>query len=189
MRKFAAGAFDAGGDDAGGDDGSFEQSEVVFRKVENFPEAVDGGGGFEIDGGEADDGLVDDAEVGLNGRGCFGIAAVDTEVDRDVDHFGTFGEIHPEEKDVRPSTVGEVHADGGAFEKDGCGVFGGSEELRAEAQGVVGGMTHAEHPLVATDGADGFAHLVGEGLEGELVVGVGKSGGNGVARSFGLLGG
>jgi len=79
--------------------------------------------------------------------------------------------------------VGEVHADGGPFAEDGEEVVVLGEEFGADTEGVVGGVSHAEHPLVAANGADGFADLVGEGLEGELVVGGGEGGRDAIGRA------
>ena len=63
------------------------------------------------------------------------------------------------------------------------------EQLAADAERVLGGVSHAEHPLVAAHGADGFPHLVGECLESELVIRGGKCGGNCVAGALGFLNG
>jgi hypothetical protein len=175
-----AGAFDPGRNDARGDDGGFEKAEVVFGKVEDVGERGDLGARFEIDGGEAKDGLVDDSEVGFDRRFWFGLVTVNGEVDGDVDDAGSLREVHAEEEDVRPSGVGQVHADGGAFAEDGEEVVVLFQEFGTNAEGVIGGVAHAEHPLVAADGADGAADLVGEGLEGELVVGGGEGGGDAI---------
>ena len=182
-----AGALDARRDDSGGDDGGFEQAEVVLGEVENFGERADLSGGFQVDAGEAQDGLVDDAEVGFDGRFGGIIAAMDGEIDGDVDHAGSLGEVHAEEENIGPGGVGEVHADGGAFAEDGEEVVVLLEEFGANTQRVIGGVPHAEHPLVTADGADGFADLVGEGLEGELMVGGGEGGGDAIGGAVLIL--
>mgnify|MGYP006163345207 CR=1 FL=1 len=69
----------------------------------------------------------------------------------------------------------------------GGGVFAG-EELGANAERLVERVTEAEHPGVAAGGADGAADLVGEGLEGELLIGRGKRAGDRIAGAgFGLV--
>ena len=60
---------------------------------------------------------------------------------------------------------------------------GAPEQLRAEAQRLIGGVADAEHPLVAAHRAHAAAHLVGQGLEAEAVVGRGQGAGDGVARA------
>ena len=77
----------------------------------------------------------------------------------------------------------QVHADRGAFAQDRIEPAGGvaDEEFLAQAQRLVGRVAHAEHPLVAADAADAAADLVGQGLEGELLVGGGEGAGDRVA--------
>ena len=62
-----------------------------------------------------------------------------------------------------------------------------AEQFRAEAQRVVGGMAHAEHPLVAAHRAHAAADLVGQRLERQPVIGCRQRAGDGVAGAFGLL--
>ena len=63
------------------------------------------------------------------------------------------------------------------------------EKFGAEAQRVVGGMSGAEHPLVAAHAAHAAAHLVGQRLEGERAVAGGQRAGDGGAGSaLGLRG-
>ena len=75
---------DAGRDDARGDDRGLEQAQVVLGEVEDLGEARHVGGGPEVDAGQAQDRLLDDAEVGLDRRARGVVAAVDAEVHRDV---------------------------------------------------------------------------------------------------------
>ena len=63
------------------------------------------------------------------------------------------------------------------------------EELGTDAEGMVGGVAHAEHPLVPANGADRFADLVGKSLEGELVVGGGEGRGDAIRRALLVLDG
>ena len=44
-------------------------------------------------------------------------------------------------------------------------------------------MAHAEHPLVATHGAHTASHLVGQGLEGETLIGGGQRAGDAVVTA------
>src|SRR5260370_22937822 len=84
--------------------------------------------------------------------------------------------------------MSQVHADGCSLTQDGedrCVV----EKLGREWQRVIGGMSGAEHPLVATHAAHAAAHLVGQGLEGEQAVTGGECAGNGGAgAALGLRG-
>jgi hypothetical protein len=83
--------------------------------------------------------------------------------------------------------VGQVHADGSAFAEDRVKVIVLLEKLGPDAKWMIGGVPHAKHPLIAPDGAHRATNLIGEGLEGELVVGSGESGGNTVARAVFFL--
>lgn len=188
--KTLSAAFDSRRDDSAGDDGGFEQSEIILGKVEHFGELGDFGGGAEVDGGQSQDRVVDDTEEGLDGRAWGGIEAMDGEVDRDIEHASAFGEIHAEEEDVAPAGVAEVHADGGLFAEDGVDAGGVAAcEFGADAEGLIEGMAHSEHPLVASDGADAATDLVGKGLEGEAMVGGGEGAGEAVAGAvLGLVG-
>ncbi len=63
------------------------------------------------------------------------------------------------------------------------------EQFGPHTQGVVGGMSGAEHPLVAAHAAHAAAHLVGESLEGErLISGGQRAGDGGIAAALGLRG-
>ena len=61
------------------------------------------------------------------------------------------------------------------------------EQFGAEAQRIIGGMAGAEHPLIAAHGAHAAAHLSGEGLEAEAVIGGGQRAGDGGAGAVGGL--
>jgi hypothetical protein len=81
--------------------------------------------------------------------------------------------------------MSEVHADWGAFAQNGIrSVCGAMQEFRAEPQGLVRRMAHAEHPLIASNGADALTNLVSQRLKGEPMVGNGESRTNRVAGSF-----
>ena len=110
-----AGAFHSRRDDARRDDGGLEQAEVVAGVVEDFGQVGDLGDRAEVDADQAQHRLVDDAEVGFDGRARRGVAPVHRQVDRDVEDARAFGEVHPQEEDVAPAAVREVHAHGRGF--------------------------------------------------------------------------
>ncbi len=58
----------------------------------------------------------------------------------------------------------------------------GSKQFRANAQRLIGRMAHAKHPLIAAHRAHAAAHLVGQRLKGEPVIGRRQRAGNGIAR-------
>ena len=177
-----AAAFDARRDDAAGDDGGFEEAEVILGEIEDLGELRDLGRGTEVDAGESEDGVINDAEESLDGRAWRGITAMDGEVDRDVEDPGAFRIIHAEEENIAPAAMAEVHAHRGAFAQDGIDAGGVAPgQLRSDTEGLIEGMTHSEHPLVAADGADAAADLVGQGLEGEAMVGGGEGARDAVA--------
>ena len=68
------GAFHARRHDAGGDHGGLEQPQVVAREVEHLGQAGDVGGGAQVDAGQAQHRLVDDAEVGFDRRAGLRVA-------------------------------------------------------------------------------------------------------------------
>ena len=75
----------------------------------------------------------------------------------------------PEEEDVAPRAVREVHAHRRALAQDRESVPSrrALQQLAADAQRLIGGMADAEHPLVAAHRAHAAAHLIGERLESE----------------------
>ena len=84
--------------------------------------------------------------------------------------------------------MGEVHANGSSFTKDGeSGIAG--EKFGAEAERIVGSVTGAEHPLVAAHGAHTAAHLVGERLKSDALIYRRQRAGNSVARPGSFLDG
>jgi hypothetical protein len=115
---------------------------------------------------------------------------MDGEVDGDVEDAGALGIIHAEEEDVAPAAMAEVHADGVRSRRMGIDAGGiARSQFGPDAEGLIERDAHAEHPLVAADGADAAADLVGEGLEGEAMVGGGEGAGDAVAGSVvGLVG-
>ena len=138
-----------------GDDGGFQETEVVAAEIEDLVEGGGARGGLEVDAGEADDGFVDDAKIGFDRRAGRGVAAVDAEIDGNIEDAGALGEIHAEKKDVGPAAVREVHAHGREFAEEGMRPrTGGGEELGADAEGLVERVAEAEHPGVAAGGAD-----------------------------------
>jgi len=114
---------------------------------------------------------------------------VNAQVNRDVEHLGALGVVHAEEENIAPPAVREVHAHRGAFAQDGVGAVArvGLAQFGPQAQGVVGGMAHAEHPLVAAHRTHAPADLVRQRLEPEPVVRRRQRAGDGIARAFRLL--
>jgi hypothetical protein len=133
-------------------------------------------GGFEVDAGEAQHRFRDYAHIAFDGRPDLLVAAVDGQIDRDIGHARAFGEVHAEEKDVRPSAVAQVEADGRRFLQNGVEerAFGPLEQLGADSHRMILGVADAEHPLVAFARADASTHLVRERLEREMVVCLGQ---------------
>ena len=185
-------SFDAGRNNAAGDDARLEQAKVVAGKVEDLGDRGNIGGGLEINAGEPNDGLIDDAEPGLDGRSGLCArpwpAAAEGEIDGDVENARAFGIVHAEEENVAPSAVSQVHAHRSRLAQDGKNGIAG-EKFRPEAEGIVVGVAGAEHPLVAADAAHTAAHLVGKSLEAERTVAGGKRTGDGGAGAMFALGG
>ena len=184
IAEFLLGTFQPGRDDAGGDHGGFEQAQVIAGKVEDFLQRSDFRGAAQVHADEAQHGLIDDAEVGLDRRARDRIAPMHGQVDGDVEDFGAFGVIHAQEEDVAPGGVREVHAHGGFLGEDGEGAGRIlAQQLAADAQGLIGGVADAEHPLVAADAADAAPHLVGERLKAQVFVCRGQCAGELIAGS------
>ncbi len=178
LQRFA-GAFDTRRHDARGDDSGFEEAEVIAGEVEDFVEVGDVSGRAEVNAGEAQHRLVNDTQIRLDRRARRGVASVNAEVNRDIEDARAFGKIHAEEEDVGPTAVREVHADRGSLTQER---ERGAEKFGSDAERLVGGMTDAEHPLVAADRADAAADLVGERLEPEVVIGGSERAGDAVGR-------
>ena len=60
--------FNARRHDAGGDDGRLEQAQIIPGEIEDLGQLRDVGGGAEIHAGQPQDGLVNDAQIGLDRR-------------------------------------------------------------------------------------------------------------------------
>jgi hypothetical protein len=105
------------------------------------------------------------------------------QIDRNIQHLGTFGEIHAQKEDVAPGGMGEIHANRRGFAQDWIGAVDrmALEQFGAQTQRMIGRMPHAEHPLIAADGADASAHLIGQGLKRQPMIRRGQGGANGVA--------
>ena len=68
--------------------------------------------------------------------------------------------------------MGEIHPHRREFSENGIGALWGSlQEFWPQSQWLIGGMAHAEHPLIASHGSHTASHLIGEGLESQSVVG------------------
>ena len=173
VRELGPGAFDARWHEPRSDDRGFQEPEVIAAKVEDLVEFAHFGGCLQIHAGQADNRLVDDAEKRLDWRARAGIAAVHAQIDGDVEHPRALREIHAEEEDVAPAAVRQVHPDRGALAQDRmrCVAAAGAQQLGPDAQRLVERVAEAEHPGVAPRGPDRVAHLVGERLEPERVIG------------------
>ena len=84
----------------------------------------------------------------------------------------------------------EVHADRCRFFEDGVQALRGAlGQFGADAQGVIGRVSGAEHPLVAAHGADAAPHLVGQRLKRQAAIGGGQGARDGGTGSLGGLDG
>ena len=97
---------------------------------------------------------------------------MDREIDRDIENFCTLGVVHPEEKDVAPAAVSQVHAHRSAFaqyriETRGWIALG---QFLANPQRLICGVAHSEHPLIPAHTADAAADLVGQSLERQFLI-------------------
>ncbi len=175
--------------DASGDDRRLEQAEVVLRKVEYLRQVGDVRRRAEVNADQAEQRFLDDAQVGLDGRARRGVTSMYPQVNGDVEHLGALGEIHAQEEDVAPAAVREVHAHRGAFAQNRVGAVArvGPQQLRPDAQRVIGRVPHAEHPLIAAHRADAAADLVGQRLKRQPVVSRRQGARDGVAGAFRLL--
>ena len=66
----------------------------------------------------------------------------------------------------------QIHPHGSSFLQNREGLIGiTGQQAGMHAQRIVGGMPHAEHPLIAPHCSHTLAHLIGQRLEGQLVIG------------------
>ena len=102
------------------------------------------------------------------------VAAVDAQVDRDVQDPGAFGIVHAQEEDVRPAAVREVQPHRRALDQDREERVVGLalEQPGMDPQRMLVHAADPEHPAVALAAPDRPADLVGQGLEGDLLVGL-----------------
>ena len=97
---------------------------------------------------------------------------MDAQVDRYIEHPGAFREVHPEEEDVAPAAMGQVHPYGGALAQDRMRRVAAAppQQFGPDPKGLVQGVPEAKHPGVSPSRPYGVAHLVGERLKPERVV-------------------
>ncbi len=185
LRQALAGAFDPGRDDPGRNHGRFEQAQVVLGEIEYLGQVRDVRGRTEINAGQAQAGFLDHAQVGFHRRAWIGVAPMHAEVDRHIEDFGSLGKVHAQKEDVAPAAMREVHADGRGFPQNRVGAVRRvtPKQLRPQAQRLIRGVSHAEHPLVAANGAHAAADLVGKGLERQPVVSCRQGAGDGIVGS------
>ena len=155
-----------------------QQPEVIPAEIEHLAEIGDVGRGVEVDARQPQQRLVDDPEIDLHRRPGGRVTAVHAEVDRHVENAGGLGAIHPQEEDVAPAGVRQIHPHRRRFleereRRPGAGrpAF---EQLGSDAERMVVGMPDPEHPLIATDRPHRLPHLIGERLQAKLTVGAGK---------------
>ena len=97
--------------DPRGDDRRLQQPEVVTTEIEDLAQIGDVGRGVEVDARQPEQGLVDDSEEHLHRRPGPGIAPVDAQIDRHIEDPRCLGAIHPEEEDVAPAGMRQIHPD------------------------------------------------------------------------------
>ena len=108
---------------------------------------------------------------------------------RSIEMFRTrapSGKVHAEEEDVAPGAVRQVHAHGRRLAQDRVRRVGRRpvQQLAADAQRLIGRVADAEHPLVPAHRAHAAAHLVGQGLERQPVVGCRERARHGLVRAL-----
>ena len=181
------------GHDPGRDHRRLQEAEIVAGKIKHLREIGDLGRCAQVHAREPQHGFVDHPQVGFDRRLWGRIATMYGEVDRHVEHPRPLGKVHPEEEDVAPPGMREIHPDGRRFPKHRIharairpdGRLG--EQFRPDAQGVIGGMANAKHPLVAAKAADAPPHLIGQRLEPEIAIRCREGAGDRVRRSVGFL--
>ena len=117
--------------------------------------------------------MITRSRASIGGRGR-SIAAVDPEVDRDIQDPRPLGKIHAEEEDVGPAAVRQVEPHRRLLDQDGEEglVRLALEQPRMDPQRVLVDAADPEHPAVALAAPDRAPHLVGQGLKGDLLVGL-----------------
>ena len=177
--------------DPRGDDRRLQQPEVVTTEIEDLAQIGDVGRGVEVDARQPEQRLVDDSKEHLHRRPGPGIAPVDAQIDRHIEHSRRLGAIHPEEEDVAPAGMRQIHPDRRRFlEERERGHRPGRpapEQLGADAERVVVGMADPEHPLVAADRPHRLPHLIGQRLQPQFAVGARQGARQSGGRPVGLL--
>ncbi len=108
--------------------------------------------------------------IGCGGRS---VAPVHSQVDRDVQDPRAFGKIHPQEEDVGPSAVREVQPHRRPLDQDRKQrpVRLAQQEPRMDPQRMFFGTADPKHPAVSLAASHRPAHLVGQRLKRDLLVG------------------
>ncbi len=167
---------------------SLEQSGVVAGEVEHLGDRRHFGDRTEIDADQSEDRPIDDSQVTLDRRTNRSVSAAHAEIDRDVQDASPFGKVHPEKEDVAPGAVRKVHPDRSPFGEDRIRIpLAPLQQFGTDPQRMILGMPDAEHPAIARDAADTASHLIGERLEGELVVRLSQRAGRRFARAVSCL--
>ncbi len=168
--------FERRGYEARGDDARLEQTEIVVAEIEQVPQVGHVLGGAQVYAGQTQQWLGDNPDIGFDGRPRTAVASVYAQVNRDVQNARALGIVHAQKKDIRPAAVAEIKADRRCLCQDGIEPFAGFEthHLGVDAQGMVHGVSHAEHPLVAPACAHAASHLVAQRLKGQVMIGFGQ---------------
>ena len=177
--------------DPRGDDRRLEQPEVVTTEIEDLAQIGDVGRGVEVDARQPEHRLVDDPEEHLHRRPGKDIAPMDAQIDRHIEHPCRLGAIHPEEENVAPASMRQIHPDRCRFleewERGHSPGRPAPQQLRADAERVVVRMANPEHPLVAADRPHRLPHLIGQRLQPQFAIGARQGTRQGGGRSVGLL--
>jgi len=166
-----------------------QQPQVVLGKIEHLGQRGHVGLALQVHARQAQDRAVDDAQVDLDGRAGLEVAAANAQVHREVQHPRPFRKIHPQEEDVAPPAVRNVHAHRGALGEDRKRIArrGPAAKLRPDPQRMIDRVPHAEHPLVAAHRAHAAAHLVGQRLKAQAVICLRQRAGHRLVRPLARL--
>ena len=146
------------------------------------------GGRAQIDTGQPQERLFNDAQVSFHWRLRSAVASVNAKIDRHIQDARAFGKIHAQKKNVTPPAMGQVHAYGRPLAKNGePAVFTSLEQFGPDAQRLILRMAHAKHPLVAAHRTHTATDLVGQSLKRQPMISRRQGAGNGIARALGVL--
>ena len=162
------------------DHSRLDQAEIVVAEVEEFLKTVDILAAVQVDAREPQQRFGDHADARFDRWLRMGVAAVDAEVDRDVENLRPLGIVHSQEENIRPGAMRKVEADGGPLDQDREErVVGRSLEKRLmKPNRMLVGSADTEHPAVSRAASDRLAHLVGQRFVADLFVSLGQGAGD-----------